>query len=183
MIEKLRNLNGMKLSENDAKMILLKNSKFRQELESAAFDSETYLIKIEYLDLLPGISYNIDFCKTSLFIRGDIYDLLYDIISNKDVWTDYIPDFPENLMQKMEVFRDMMGNVAGYSRQYYRLESRVTKLIEEFLEILEKHIKSIIDGIDEQYLIDDILNSCFDGAWVNTYINPETFEVYILEHQ
>ena len=182
MMEKLVNLNDFEINRESAKMILENNSEFRMNLENDAFDTECFYIKEEYLDLLPTVRYSIDFCKTSLSIgNSDIYDLLYDIISESERWITYLDDV-EILMQKMETFRNMMGNVAGYSYQYERLENRATELIKDFLKILEKHIESIINGIDDNYLVENILNSCFDEIWSGIYINPDTFELYGLKH-
>jgi hypothetical protein len=181
-MKNLVNLNDFEINRESAKMMLENNSEFRMTLENSAFDNECFYIKEEYLDLLPTVKYNIDFCKTSLSIgNSDVYDLLYDIISESETWIAHLDDV-EILMQKMETFRNMMGNIAGYSYQYERLENRATKLIEEFLEILEKHLESIIDGINDDYIVDDILNSCFDEIWSGIYINPKTFELYELKH-
>lgn len=187
MMENLVNLNDFEINRESAKMILENNTIFKNDLEDTVFDIEYDYVKDNFLNLLPNINYDINVCSTNIYINSsDIYELLAAIVDNSETWKAYL-DNTEILIQKMEVYREVLWcKCSEYSNRYYRVENHVTELIEKFLEILENHIESITDTIDDiENLADWFVDSGYldNLTWSGMYINPKTFELYELKHQ
>ena len=196
MIENLVNMQNVQYTKEMAKNIFDKNPKFKEMVQETIFDNDIDFINDEFLSKIPSVEFTINSIYTTwydfnpeCYYTHDAINIASEIVENDwdtfEVYDGEISILSDDYIKMMEKLRERVCfKVPEFSKAYDLLDSRLAKMVNNFLYAIQGQIDSIINSCynDEDYVIDQFTeySECFKLD--NYYLNEDTLDVYKIEH-